>query len=352
MTVNKGSNGGTPRLAIIGCGAFTELYYLPALTKYPEALERVILVDRDLGRAQKLAAEYHISRCEQDYHAVLTEVDGVIIATPHHLHYPISMDFIRQSVHILCEKPLAESPDEARDMVANAALCGVSLATNYTQRLFPSSVKIKELMTKGTLGKLTSIRYDWGSFYTWPTASGFYFNSKESPKGVLLDRGPHPLDLICWWLGAKPSIVSVETDSFGGPEAVAHVKLHHNGCDIEVRLSWLNELSNSYTITGEAGEIHNGIEEWWHVPITYKSGKTEAIKLQQEEEDYMEFGRRVVGNFLDVISKGEKPLIPAQQVVPSVELIAECYQAGTRFKLPWYENLESLIPTIEDVKRG
>jgi hypothetical protein len=155
-------------------------------------------------------------------------------------------------------------------------------------------------------------------------------------------------------LGAKPSFVSFKHDSFGGPEAVAQVKLQHNGCDIEVRLSWLNELPNTYTIKGEAAEITNSIEEWWHIPITYKSGKREVIKLEQEEEDYMEFGRKVVGNFLDVIAKGATPLIPAFEVVPSVELIAECYQAGGRFQLPWYENLENLIPRQinKDVQRG
>lgn len=344
MTNNIIRSGRVPRLAIVGCGAFTELYYLPALVKHPEVLARLILVDRDGARAQKLAAEYHVSRVEQDYHTILTEVDGVIIATPHRLHYPISMDFIQKSVHILCEKPLAESPDEAREMVAAASSCGVSLATNYTQRLFPSSGKVKELIAAGALGKLTKINYTWGSFYTWPTASGFYFNAKESPKGVLLDRGPHPLDLICWWLGAKPTVVSFKHDSFGGPEAVAEIHLRHNDCDIEIKLSWLNELSNTYTITGEAAEITNGIEEWWHIPLTYRSGKRETIKLEQQEEDYMEFGQKIVGNFLDVMSKGAKPLIPAHEVVSSVELIAECYQAGERFSLPWYENVDKLVP--------
>jgi predicted dehydrogenase len=162
------------------------------------------------------------------------------------------------------------------------------------------------------------------------------------------------LDLICWWLGEKPTLVSFEHDSFGGPEGVAHVHLRHEDCEIDIQLSWLNELSNTYTIKGEAAEINNGIEEWWHIPLTYRSGMHETIKLDQEEEDYMEFGRKVVGNFLDVITKDEKPLVPASEVVSSVELIAECYQAGTRFNLPWYQNLENLIPhqPNEEVERG
>jgi UDP-N-acetylglucosamine 3-dehydrogenase len=332
-----------PKIAIIGCGAFTEMYYLPAFAKQPAALENLILVDTNPARLKELADRFHVTHTASDYHEVLGNVDGAIIVTPHYLHHPIALDFIRQGTHVLCEKPLTESPDEAQELVAEADKHSVALATNYTQRLFPSSGKIKQLIAEQTLGRTLSIRYAWGSVYTWPTASGFYFDSKKFSKGVLMDRGPHPIDLISWWLGGKPTLVSCETDSFGGPEAFARARMEYAGCQVEIVLSWLTYLSNTYTITGELGTINNGTEDWWHVPIAYTSGKREIISLESDEEDYSEFGIRLVANFIDVITSGVQPLIPGREVLPSVELIEDCYANAKRFDMPWLDNVEEFV---------
>ncbi|MEW5961101.1 MAG: Gfo/Idh/MocA family oxidoreductase, partial [Chloroflexota bacterium] len=128
----------SPRIAVIGCGAITEWFYLPALARHPSVLQKLILVDRDEARAQKLARQFNVQRCLADYHEVLDEVDGAIIAVPTHFHYPIAMEFLVRGIPILCEKPLAETAVKAREMVAQAQKSGVALATNYTRRLYAS----------------------------------------------------------------------------------------------------------------------------------------------------------------------------------------------------------------------
>lgn len=335
--VRKASLGNAPRIAVIGCGAIVESYYLPAIAKYPSVLERLVLVDSNEARAQKAACAFNVHNYVCDYHEILNEVDAAIIAVPHHLHYRISMDFLIKGVHVLCEKPLAVSSVEAKEMVAQAEKSGVTISVNNTRRLFPSYPKIKELVSAGTIGNLLSLKYFDGEDFRWPTASGFYFNSETSPKGVLLDRGAHVLDAICWWLGGKPKLLSCETDSFGGPEAVASIEFEHNNCSGQVRLSWLSKLQNTYKIIGELGVIEGGIEEWGKVTVTFRCGKTKKIKLESEEENYNDFGNRVVTNLLGVVSKGEKPIIPASEVIPSIELIEECYSIASRFNMPWYE---------------
>ena len=333
------SPGNAPRIAIIGCGAIAESYYLPAIARRPSVLERLVLVDSNQARVQEVASAFNVPNYLCDYREVLNKVDGVIIAVPHHLHHPISMDFLAAGAHVLCEKPLAESVTEANEMVAQAKRYGVTISVNNTRRLFPAYSKIKELLSNGAIGNPLSLKYFEGWRFDWPTASGFYFNTKTSRKGVLLDRGAHVLDAICWWLGGRPKPISSENDSFGGPEAVAHISLEYNGCAIEVKLSWLSNLQNKYIISGELGVIENGVEDWWVVPITSKSGKTETIKLKSKEKDYNDFAHKMVANFLDVISRHEKPLVPASEVIPSIALIEECYKTATRFRMPWYETL-------------
>jgi predicted dehydrogenase len=308
-------------------------------------MENLVLVDTNEVRTKELAQKFNVRKTAQDYRTILQEVDGAIIALPHHLHYAITLDFLQHGVHVLCEKPLAEAPKEAQQMVAQAQQSGVALAVNLTRRLFPAYGKIKELLAADTLGKLISIQYVEGHPFTWPTASGFYFK-KASPTGVLLDKGAHSLDAICWWLGGKPTVLSSENDSFGGFEGAALVKLLHNGCAIELKLSWLNRLQNRYSIVGELGKIEGGIEEWDCVTIQYNSGKTNKIKLAAPERAYNDFGNTMLSNFIEVVTKGVKPLVPAAEMLASVELIDECYKTVRRFQMPWLETTKIICDGV------
>lgn len=331
---HRTTTNNAPRIALIGCGAIADIYHLPALAKHQEVLDKVVLVDTSVERLSGLSAKYGIHNTTQDYHSILNEVDGVIIAVPHHLHHRISMDFLAAGVPVLCEKPLAELPSEAREMVALSQKTGTPLAANHTRRLFPANAQIREILQRNGLGRLKSIQYIDGNPFSWPSASGFYFK-KASPTGVLLDRGVHSIDLICWWLNGKPTLLSSENDSFGGFEGNALVKMQHEECAIEIKLSWLTRLRNAYSIVGELGKIEGGIEEWDAVTIQYNNGKVARINLPSPERDYKDFGGRMIDNFIDVIQKGVKPSVPAEEVLHSIELIDQCYTTVKRFDMPW-----------------
>lgn len=329
---------GSPRIALIGCGAIAELFYLPALAKQPSVLENLMLVDRNEERVQQLAKAFNAKNYLLDHDDVLSEgADGVIIATPSHLHYPIAMDFVAEGVHILCEKPLAETADRAREVVEQAQETGATILTNYQRRLYASYRKVKELLTNGTLGEPLSMQYFEGDKYRWPIVSGSRFNTKVSSRGVLLDRGAHVLDLICWWLGEKPKLILSQNDSFGGCEAVAYVQFEHKRCVGEVKLSLLGKLPCVFKVKCERGTIEGDIYDFQSVILTMKSGQKKRLKLKSNEKYYTDFGYTMVTNFLDVISKGEKPLVSGADVLDSVEFIDECYEAASRFNMPWYE---------------
>jgi len=297
-------------------------------------------------RAQRLASEFNVRTWLCDYHEILDKVDGVIVATPHDLHYSISMDFLMKGVHVLCEKPLAVSTAEAKEMVAQAEKSGVTLSVNNTRRLLPAYSKVRELLSNGAIGRPLSIKYLECIKFSWPS-SGFRFNWKTSRGGVLLDAGAHVLDIICWWLGDKPKLISCENDSFGGSEAITSIKFEHNKCFGEVKLNWLSSLQSNYMIVGELGVIEGDVFDYWTVNVTSKSGAKKRIELDKEK-DTLELKSKIVDNFLDVVSKGQEPLIPAGDVIPSIEWIEECYRTATKFSMPWFEKLE--VPDIANKK--
>jgi predicted dehydrogenase len=330
-----------PKIGIIGCGAITELYYLPALKKLRSILDNLILVDTNQERVEKIAEIYGVKKYTFDYNEILTEVDGVIIAVPHALHYCIAMDFLKKGVHVLCEKPLTTSPHEARELVSQASESRCELTVNNTRRLFPSYQKVKELLLQGAIGELVSLSYYEGHILNWPAVSAFRFSGGDCPRGVLLDFGAHALDAVCWWLGDKPAVVSCETDSFGGIDALTYIQLATAGCSGEIKLSWLSNFKSQYRIVGTEGAIEGGTEDAWVVQVKSMKGSSERIVLGEAEKDYYELADALMKNFTDVICCGQKPCIVVDEVIPSIDLIDDCYGIAKPFILPWYETLRS-----------
>ncbi|UCD37826.1 MAG: Gfo/Idh/MocA family oxidoreductase [Fidelibacterota bacterium] len=325
----------TPRLALIGCGAIAESFYLPALARHQNVMDQLILVDRDLARLDLLGNQHGIDRRETDYQRILGEVDGAIVATPPALHHQISMAFLQSGSHILCDKPLAEDGQQVHEMKTQAEEAGTHILVNNTRRLFPSSRRIKELIDTGTIGKLRSIEYHEGGPFSWPTVSGFYFDTKKNSKGITQDRGAHVFDLVCWWLGTKPTILDYKDDSYGGPEAVAELTFSTSECQGVVKMSLLNKLSNRYVIKGESGSITGDVYDRLQFMITTHTGQSRTVKVPSKVRYFNDLAFELVDNFIQIIRGQATPLISATDVIPSIQLIDECYANRTRFDLPW-----------------
>lgn len=333
--ITGNSEKSLPRIAMIGCGAIAECYHLPGLAQVPGILSNVVLVDRNIERARSMSAMFGIARHVSDVSDILNEIDGAIVAVPPALHYPICMQLLTRGVPVLCEKPLAESPAEAREMVEAARKHHVALAVNHTRRLLPAYAQIKRLLDSQAVGGIREICWQEGCEFSWPAATAFQFRS--GAKGVLLDTGIHSLDLICWWLGQKPKLVSCQTDSFGGPEALAEIRLQAGACDVYVKLSWLSRLANRYSIVAERGTITGELDYYDRLTITALSGQRKLQHLRAAEKTYNDFGCRIIANFIDTIAGRAEPLISAESVLPALDVMDECYEVATRLEMPWVE---------------
>ena len=329
-------------IAIVGCGAISRTFHLPALARHPAVIEKLILVDTNIDAAKTLARDYGISQVATNYREVLATVAGVIVAAPHRLHHAVSLDCVRNGVHVLCEKPLAESIPQVEEIITEAEKSGVTVSVNNTRRLYPSSQKIQQLISQGHIGRPVSLEFSEGEEYGWPSASGFYFGARSSAKGVLLDRGAHVLDLICWWLGGKPRLTSYEDDSLGGSEAVAKLSFETGDCRGKVHLSWLSKLNNSFRIKGESGSIEAGIYDWRTLRVGLRSGKEEIIRANTQCREISDLSRLLIDNFVNVITQGAQPLVSPGDVVNSIALIEECYARRARFAMPWHDALQRI----------
>jgi nucleoside-diphosphate-sugar epimerase len=248
---------------------------------------------------------------------------------------------LKEKIHVLCEKPLADTGSEVREMIRTAEKENVFLCVNNTRRLFPNVIEIKRMIQASELGKVKNISIVEGNTFAWPSNTGFYVNPKVSTRGVLQDIGSHILDLVCWWMEGTAEKVVYHDDSFGGPESVASVQATVGGAAIDILLNRLCDLDIKYIIIGEKFTIEGTITDWAKIKVISSAGDEKTIRLKCKEKIYPEFVIPIVKNFIEVIQNKEKPLVSGSDVADSIELIDTCYQNRKRLNDPYYDKINS-----------
>lgn len=337
------SPAATPRVAIIGCGAIARLFHVPALSRHPDVARNALFVDPDVHRAQALASVVGATQTVTDVAAVIGAADGAIVCVPHHLHVPICDQLLAAGIHVLCEKPLAERPEEVRGLVERAQASGAQLAVNNMRRAYPSMREISRMVASRELGAMRAIRIRWGERFDWDAASGFYFGEQAHRRGALLDRGAHVLDLVCWWLGGAPEVVRYLDDSLGGSEAVAELAFRHGNTEGLVELSWLARYENTIEITFERGDVTCGIYDWTRLVVKEPGRPPRTVQLRAPAATPREIGNVMIDNFLQVVRGAEAPLVPGAAVTDSIALMAQAYAARAPLPQPWHEVYRRVI---------
>jgi predicted dehydrogenase len=341
-TSGKAAGNFTVRLAIIGCGAVAELCHLPGATLSQE-VKIAALVDKNLARAQFLGEAFGVDVWTDDYRQLPDDVDGVINALPHHLHAPVTIEFLERGIPVLVEKPMALNLPEAEAMVRAAAANGVALQVGLMNRFCHGARLVKRAIAEGWLGEVQSFTMQWGFVYDWPVASGFFFSKEQAGGGVLMDLGSHVLDLLIWWFG---DVVELEykDDSLGGVEADCWLSLglHGQAGSVQgtVTLSRLRRLSNKACVVGDRFTIECDIDNpvtarFWPTSSTDESLAFgldfDSLPRQTLDEAYAE----QLEAFAQTITTGNQPVVSGEQVLDSVALTDRCYRERQPLDFPW-----------------
>src|SRR6266568_1081418 len=138
---------------LIGASDIAQTRMIPAIKAQPDS--RVVAVmSSQLERARQYAERNSIPRAYGSLEAVLAdpEVDMVYISTTNDLHAAQTLAAARAGKHVLCEKPLALSLDQAREMVATCQAAGVVMATNHHLRNAATHRALRRLLAEGAIG--------------------------------------------------------------------------------------------------------------------------------------------------------------------------------------------------------
>ena len=146
------------KVAIFGTG-FMGRVHLDALRRQ-ESVEIVAIAGRNLEVARKLGAGFGVSAITADYREILRDpaVDAVHILTPNALHYSMAKEALEAGKHVVCEKPLATSVREARELVALAAQTGLRNCVCHNLRYYPMVQQLRRMREAGELGEIFSVQ--------------------------------------------------------------------------------------------------------------------------------------------------------------------------------------------------
>ncbi len=189
------------RVGIVGAGAVTGYHHVPALRLDPRA-ELVALCDANAELLAQRVKEWDVPWSTTDPEELCRreDVDAVVVATPNHTHRPITLAAVEAGKHVMCEKPLGLSAQEARTMWQAAQAADVVHMTAFTYRFAPSMKYMLHLLRTGVLGEPRHFRSQ--RFLDWPETSwGWRQYRATAGAGDLYDMTIHRIDFALDLLG-------------------------------------------------------------------------------------------------------------------------------------------------------
>lgn len=195
-----------------------------AAAKSLSGVELIGFVELDPQRAALVRRLFNVPAFESIEQAQReVRATHLLICTPPSTHFPLFLQAIHSGCHVLCEKPLAISPDDAREMVRVARDLGLQLGTGFNHRFLAPIRELVTLVRKGAIGPLRGVRALIGHRATHEFASRWNCDVEISGGGTLIDNGSHAADLVFQLMGV--------CDVTGA--AVRHEKDWPANCEIE-----------------------------------------------------------------------------------------------------------------------
>ena len=193
------------RWGILGTANIAVHKVIPAM-QHSSHTHILAIASRDLKKAQLAARALDIPRAYGSYDELLAdpEIEAIYNPLPNHLHVPWTIRAAEAGKHVLCEKPLALSADQARQLIEVRNRTGVQISEAFMVRAHPQWAAVRELIAEERLGAL---RFIHGHFSYFRRDPNDVRSKVEWGGGALLDIGCYPVTLSRWLFDAEPTEV-------------------------------------------------------------------------------------------------------------------------------------------------
>lgn len=312
------------RFGVIGCGIVAEWGHLPTIAALPEA-ELVAVADLDLERATEMGKRFGAKEVFQDYQQLLAipEIDAVVVATPVQTHHRIVLAAAKAGKHVLCEKPIAPSLFEGKEMIRAMGEAGLFLGINFLLRESEPLVTIKEMVDKGLVGNLQVLRFIFNSPGPGWASQKRLESLMNEGLGPIFDCGVHYFDLARWLTGKEFLDVEargVFTPEFENPRHVVTTCQMEDGIMAMIEESWLythgakeGNRYRRYDLIGDEGTISytTDTEEL----ILYRADGNQKLHIPKEQKGFT----RIYQGFIESVKRHQNAgIIPGEDGIYAI----------------------------------
>ena len=298
------------RVGLIGAG-LQGWRRAPALKQFP-GTEVVIVAAAHQETAERLANSIGCQATANWAEAVEKDLEAVLVCTPPHLHAPISIAAMKTGKHVLCEKPLASSLDEAEEIVKVAQENKVKLKCGFNHRHHPGIQQAREWFDKGIIGELNFLRCRYGIC----GRPGYEKEWRAKPEiaggGHLMEQGIHAIDLFRWFLGEFTEVVGFTATRFWDMAPLED-----------------NAFALFRTEKGQVASLHSSLTQWKNLFSFEIFGQDGYILVDGLGASYG----------TEKVTLGKRALLE-----PFKEEITE-FRGGDR---SWYEEWREFVAAIEE----
>lgn len=339
------------KTAIIGCGRIS-YKHVEGFINNPDTTELVALCDPSIEKMEERVKQYseyfpgHGIKCYTSYKDMLdsSDIDFVTIATESGTHRDISIDCLNAGVHVIVEKPMALSTQDAQDMIDCADKNSKKLAVCFQNRFNAPIEKTREAFEKGRLGRLmhSAVQVRWNrnlDYYKQADWRGTW----DIDGGTLMNQCTHGIDLLQWMNETDVKRVHAVTRRFQRP-----IEAEDFGCAIlefedgsvgmveGTANVYPKNLNESLSLFGTDGTIVIGglavnKFETWRLKDSDRVGDTEEVVLDPNAKDpdsvYGKGHGALFADFVDAINNDRLPLTHGAESKKALEIILAIYKS-------------------------
>lgn len=310
------------RIAILGCGTMG-MTHAANLAIMPGV--QVVGVCDLLDERLKAAAEVTGARVYKDIEELLSAEtpDVVIVCLPTYLHKQYVLRIAELGIHIVCEKPIAPTPEEGKEMLTACQQHGVRLFIGHVVRFFPNYRHAADQVKAGRIGKpRVGHLKRFGSF---PKGWELWYHDRSKSGGVIMDLMIHDIDFARSVFGDVVSVYARISSNLENEMEYAQVTLNFvNGAAANLTGLWgyAGPFTTQFELAGDGGITRFDSNDSSAVTMHQKKDDTSKAALVQVPQSPLKHNPYYdeMAHFLACINEGSEPLVTVEDACKAVEI--------------------------------
>lgn len=308
--------------------AHMHAYSYASCLKHLDNVELVAVADDDALRGTGAATQYGCAYYSDYRELLATDVDAVVVCTENAKHADVVVDAARAGKHVLCEKPIATTVEDAHRMIDVCREHGVILQIAFPVRFNTPMRRVKQMIDEGQLGRIVAMR----GTNRGQNPGGWFVQKELSGGGAVLDHTVHVIDLMRWYLNSEVKEVYAEVDT----------RFHDIECD-DCGLLML-EFDNGVIASHDPSWSRSKTFPTWGdvtLEIIGSQGVTRVDAFSQHLTVYSDEDNKVkhdfwgdemdlglVADFVSCVREGRRPSITGEDGLRALQVALAAYESA------------------------